>query len=75
MKSGNSLCGQPREKNNPVQGKGHKGLHAPPCKRLKKIWFASLIPVTLFETFSEFPSFFEEIVSDAPVAAAGAGTV
>ncbi len=37
-------------------------MQSPPGKRPKKIWFACRIPVTIFENFSEFFSFFEEIV-------------
>jgi hypothetical protein len=74
VQSGNPFCGQPREKNNPAKGKGGKGLRISSCKKPKKIWFASPIPGTLFESSKAFLCFSEEIVLRALVVVAGAST-
>jgi len=62
-------------KNIQVKGKEDKGLRTPLRKGPKKIWFAFLIPGTLFPSRSKFPSFFEEIVFAPWPVAVGAGTV
>lgn len=58
----NSRDFQSKQKNNPAKGKAHKGLRPRPCKRVKKIWFACRIPVTLFGIINEFSFCIEAIV-------------